>query len=241
MLSDYAPLPETNTSVTIQNTVFNAPVNLVINVNGASGERSAAQIAEDTRAAVRLSLRDLLGSGGMGTGVNPAKDCPPAMRLGTQDPEIRKDFITVSESRGSHHGKEFVMRSGTTKSYVGKEVVMGPETNGSDFGKGAPMESRTDDLHLGKEVVMGSRATQSHLGHADPKRDPTGDFLAFPPPLPPKTPLPSPGGPAAAPSQTRLCYPAGLSHYAKLNGRYMTKGPSSNVLENVFELPAEPR
>ncbi|KAK7998940.1 hypothetical protein PG991_014615 [Apiospora marii] len=223
MLSDYAPLPETNTSVTIQNTVFNAPVNLVINVNSASGEQSAAQIAEHTRAAVQLSLTDLLGNGGMGMGAHLAKVSSPAMKLGTQGSEVRKDAITVSETRGSHRGKDFVMRSGTTKSYVGKEVVMGPQTNGSNLAEGV---SRTGDLHLGKEADMGSTACQARLDHADPNQVSMNTILPSAPPLPPKTPFPS---------------PAGLPYRTELNRYDVHKGSSGTVFENVFELPAEPR
>ncbi|KAK8045764.1 hypothetical protein PG996_013828 [Apiospora saccharicola] len=220
MLSDYAPLPETNTSVTIQNTVFHAPVSLVINVNSASGEQAAAQIAEDTRAAVQLSLRDLLGSGGMAVGSHPATNSPPiVINPGTKQPDVRKDdVVMVSETRGFNHGKQFVMRSGTTKSCVGKEVVMGPVvTNGSDFGK---------------EVIVGSRANDGPLGSEHLNREPMNTFLPSPPPLPPKTPLPSP----AVEPTSGLSYHAGLNRYDLMN-----KGSAGNVLESVFELPADPR
>ncbi|KAK7952940.1 hypothetical protein PG988_013634 [Apiospora saccharicola] len=240
MLSDYAPLPETNTntSVTIQNTVFNAPVNLVINVNSASGEHSAAKIAEETRAAVQLSLRDLLGNGGMGVGSHPAADPSSAMKLRRQEPDVRKHVITVSETRGSHHGKEFVMRSGTTKSYVGKEVVMEPGTNGPDFGKEVFMGSRTDEPHLVKRIVAGSRVDNFHLGKQHQSQEPMDTFLSSPPPLPPKTPLHYP----AAPSELHLFSPNGHSYHAELDSYDVNKGSSGgNVFESVFELPAEPR
>ncbi|KAK7912294.1 hypothetical protein PG985_014775 [Apiospora marii] len=238
MLSDYAPLPERNTSVTIQNTVFNAPVNLVVNVNSASGESSAAQIAEDTRAAVQLSLRDLLGSGGMNMGSHSSMESSSHMKPGIKEPGILKEIVTVSETRGSHLGKEFVMRSGTTKSYVGKEVVMGPGTNGSGNGKEVLMASTTDNLHLGMEVVMGSMVDQSRLGKENnPYGNPANTSLPSPPPLPPKTPLSSLAAPAAVSSQGRMLSPPGLSYHAELNPYELNKGPPGNV----FELPAEPR
>ncbi|KAK8137317.1 hypothetical protein PG984_005257 [Apiospora sp. TS-2023a] len=239
MLSDYAPLPETNTSVTIQKTVFNAPVNLIINVNGASGEHSAAKVAEETRAAVQLSLRDLLGNGGMGVGSFSATDSS-SNKGGSQQSDVRKDVITVSETRGSRHGKEFVMRSGTMKSCIGKEVVVNQGTNGSEFGKEVLMGSRTDETpHLRKDVLMGSRANDNfHLGKQHQSREPMNTFLPSPPPLPPKTPLPSP----AAPPELRLFSPNGHSYHAELDSYDVNKGSSGgNVFESVFELPAEPR
>ncbi|KAK7994680.1 hypothetical protein PG990_013453 [Apiospora arundinis] len=62
---DFAvPVVQNNTSINIQKTVVNAPINLVINMNGGSaggGSTMTAQIANETQAAVEAGLRDAFG------------------------------------------------------------------------------------------------------------------------------------------------------------------------------------
>ncbi|KAK8054454.1 hypothetical protein PG994_009521 [Apiospora phragmitis] len=94
LLSDYTPLPQSKTSVTIQKTIFNTPVNIVINVNGTNtGEDTTARLVEDTQAAVQAGLRNVIFCGGLVIG------SPPIMASVTKESHLARiiDMGTVMQ------------------------------------------------------------------------------------------------------------------------------------------------